>query len=60
MDDLKQLALHDSKQFGDGNFDRYLSMLCDKCKWLSVLGYPEVIRGYTEAGDGLFYAMQVI
>lgn len=45
----------------DGKFDRSIMDLCDKCKWLSVLGYPRSLTDYIEPGiNGMFHAMQVV
>lgn len=46
--------------YSDGNFERYISLLCDKMKWLSVLGYPIVVENFVKNLPGLFYAMQVV
>nr|XP_027196718.1 methyltransferase-like protein 27 [Dermatophagoides pteronyssinus] len=46
--------------YSDDNFDRYISLLCDKMKWLSVLGYPIIVENYIKNLSGLFYAMQVV
>ena len=59
MGDPKFFGVED-RQYADGNFDRYIEKLCDKCKWLSVLGYPRVLKNYDNGQNGLFYAMQVI
>ena len=50
----------EDRQYSDGNFDRYIEKLCDKCKWLSVLGYPRKVNNYSDGQPGMFYAMQVI
>jgi len=51
MGDPKQVQ---DDEYGEANFERYIATLCDKCKWISVLGYPRSVNGY------VFYAMQVI
>ena len=48
------------EQYRDDNFERYISALCDKCKWISVLNYPRVVPNYLHGLPGMFYAMQVI
>lgn len=48
------------EMYRDENFERYISSLCDKCKWLSVLGYPIIVENYLEKLPGQFYAMQVV
>lgn len=65
MPNLLVMSARDPEQFAGGEFDRYISNLCDKCKWLSVLGYPRGIERYAldEQGrpvPGLFYAMQAV
>ena len=59
MGDPRTYADRD-EQYRDGNFDRYIASLCDRCKWLSVLGYPRVVENYLHGEPGLFYAMQVV
>lgn len=46
--------------YNDGNFERYIALLCDKMKWLSVLGYPIVVENFVKNLPGFFYAMQVV
>lgn len=65
MPNLARMAQLDPQQFAAGEFDRFIAKLCDKCKWLSVLGYPRVIHNYARDAEantieGAFFAMQVV
>ena len=48
------------EQFRDGNFERSIVQLCDRLKWISILGYPKRVDNYLHGKDGWFHAMQVI
>jgi hypothetical protein len=48
------------EQFRDQNFDRIISSLCDKRKWISISGYPKQVQNYCHTRNGWFYAMQVL
>ncbi|CAG2102349.1 unnamed protein product [Medioppia subpectinata] len=47
-------------QYRDGQFERAIVTLCDRLKWLSILGYPKRVDNYLHGKDGWFHAMQVI
>ncbi|CAG2172436.1 unnamed protein product [Oppiella nova] len=48
------------EEFRDGHFERSIVALCDRLKWLSILGYPKRVDNYLHGKDGWFHAMQVI
>jgi len=57
---VTQIFEEDDEQFRDQNFERTISSLCDKRKWISISGYPKPVQNYSYKKNGWFYGMKVL